>query len=97
MTDIWLILALAGVTYMTRSGGYLVISRFKRLHPRAEAALQAVPAAVMTTLVVPAAINAGPAEMAGVVAAGIASLRLPPLPVVLIGLGVLVAARNMGI
>lgn len=100
MTDshtVLLILALAAVTYLTRSGGYLVLSRFKRIHPRVEAALQAVPAAVITTLVVPPALTAGPPEMLAVVAAGLASLRFKPLPVVILGLGVLVAARAVGL
>lgn len=100
MTDthtVGLILALAGVTYLTRAGGYLVLSRFKRIHPRVEAALQAVPAAVITTLVAPPALTAGPAEMVAVLTAGVASFKLKPLPVVGLGLVVLVAARAAGL
>ncbi len=47
-------LACAALTYLTRVGGYLVLSRFDRIPPRLDAALEAVPAAVMTTLVAPA-------------------------------------------
>ena len=97
MQTILLILALAVVTYMTRSGGYAVLSRFKTVHPRVEAALQAVPAAVITTLVVPPALTAGPAEMLAVIAAGVASLRLKPLLVLMLGLAVLVSARAAGL
>ena len=49
---IWTILAAALATYLTRVGGHLVLSRFQKLDPRVEAALDAVPAAVMTASVV---------------------------------------------
>jgi uncharacterized membrane protein len=38
------------LTYLARVGGHLVLSRFERIHPRVEAGLNAVPAAVLTTL-----------------------------------------------
>ena len=53
-TNLWIILAGAVLTYLTRIGGHLVLSRFERVHPRVEAGLNAVPAAVLTTLVAPA-------------------------------------------
>ena len=62
-STLWIILAGAAVTYLTRVGGHLVLSRFERVHPRVEAALDAVPAAVLTTLVAPALVQAGPAEL----------------------------------
>ena len=92
-----LILAIAVLTYLTRIGGHLVLSRFRSIHPRVEAALQAVPAAVMTTLVVPAALSAGPAEMVGVAAAVLASFRLSAIPVVVIGLCVVIGCRWAGL
>ncbi|MBX5157791.1 MULTISPECIES: AzlD family protein [unclassified Rhizobium] len=48
------ILAAAVATYATRIGGYILITRMKHIPPRMEAALNAVPAAVLTTLVAPA-------------------------------------------
>ena len=69
-TTFWIIVAGAVVTYLTRIGGHLVLSRFERVHPRVEAALDAVPAAVLTTLVAPALIHAGPAELAALAVAG---------------------------
>jgi uncharacterized membrane protein len=54
-----LILAAAIVTFLTRVGGYVLITRMGRIPPRMEAALNAVPAAVLTTLVAPAFINGG--------------------------------------
>ncbi len=54
-----IILAAAAATYLTRVGGYLVLSRFKTIPPRVEAALDAVPAAVLTSIVAPAAVTGG--------------------------------------
>ena len=46
-TTLWIIVAGAVLTYLTRIGGHLVLSRFNRVHPRVEAGLEAVPAAVL--------------------------------------------------
>lgn len=72
---IWVILFGALATYFTRIGGHLVLSRFERIHPRVQAGLNAVPAAVLTTLVAPAMINAGPAEWVAIVFAAFIGLR----------------------
>lgn len=49
-----LIAAAAAATFATRIGGYILVKRLKHMPPRLEAALNAVPAAVLTTLVAPA-------------------------------------------
>ena len=54
LSTIWLILAAAAATYVTRIGGYVLITRMRTLPPRLEQALNAVPAAVLTTLWAPA-------------------------------------------
>jgi uncharacterized membrane protein len=54
-----IILAAAVATYATRIGGYILITTMKRIPPRMEAALAAVPAAVLTTLVAPAFFTGG--------------------------------------
>lgn len=52
MSDIWWIIWLsAGLTYVTRFAGHLLLARVERIPPRLEAALNAVPAAVITTIV----------------------------------------------
>lgn len=94
-TTVWIILAGAVMTYLTRVGGHLVLSRFERIHPRVEAGLNAVPAAVLTTLVAPAAVSAGPAEMIALLAAGIVSLRFGMMPMFLTGAAVLIALRQV--
>lgn len=92
--NIWIILAAAVATYLTRIGGHLVISRFERVHPRVEAGLNAVPAAVLTTLVAPAALGAGPAEWAALIVAGIVSLRGGLMTMFLAGAAVLIVCRQ---
>ncbi|MGL4489800.1 MAG: AzlD family protein, partial [Rhizobiaceae bacterium] len=80
MSDVILtILAGAFLTYLTRIGGHLVLSRFETIHPRVEAALNAVPAAVLTSLVAPAAFTQGWPEMVTLIVAGVAAFRLPLL------------------
>lgn len=80
MSDIlWLIITLALLTYATRFGGHVVLSRFKRINPRLEAALDAVPAAVITALVAPAMFLTGPAEFIGAAAAVLLSYRFSML------------------
>jgi uncharacterized membrane protein len=91
---LWIIIAGAIATYLTRVGGHLVISRFDHIHPRVEAGLNAVPAAVLTTLVAPAALGAGPAEWAALVVAAVVSLRGGLMAMFLAGAAVLILARQ---
>lgn len=93
-STMWIIIWGAVLTYLTRIGGHLVLSRFERLHPRLDAGLNAVPAAVLTTLVAPAAMSAGPAELLALGVAGIVSLRAGMLTMFLAGAAVLIAGRQ---
>ena len=94
-TTVWIILASAVLTYLSRIGGHLVLSRFDRIHLRVEASLNAVPAAVLTTLVAPAAYNGGPAEIAAMVVAAIVGWRSGLMTMFVIGAAVLIAGRNL--
>ena len=93
--NVWIILAGAALTFLSRAGGHLVLSRFDRIHPRGEAGLNAVPAAVLATLVAPAAITGGPAELLALLIAGIVALRGGILTMFLAGAAVLIAGRNL--
>ncbi len=96
MPDIYIaILGGAFLTYLTRVGGHLILSRFEHIHPRVEAALNAVPAAVLTTLVAPAALTQGWAETVTLVVAGLAALRLPMLAMFALGWVAIVALRAL--
>lgn len=92
----WIIIAGAVMTYLTRIGGHLVLSRFDRIHPRVEAGLDAVPAAVLTTIVAPAAYHGGPAELVALGVAAFAAWRgFGMFGVFVAGGGVLVLLRQM--
>ena len=52
-----LIIAGAIVTLINRLAGHYILTRFEPINYRLEAALEAVPVAVMTTLVVPAVVH----------------------------------------
>lgn len=92
-TTLWIILFGAAATYLARTGGHLVLSRFRRIHPRIEAALDAVPAAVLTTLVAPAAMSAGPVELASLAVAALIGLRGGMMTLFLGGAVVLIGGR----
>lgn len=96
-TTVWIILASAAVTYLTRAGGYLVLSRFKRIPPRVDAALNAVPAAVLATLVAPAAVFNGTAETLTLAICLIIGLRIPMMAMFGIGWVIIVALRAVGL
>lgn len=89
----WLIIALGVLTFLTRILGDLVLSRFETIHPRLEAGLNAIPAAVITTLVVPPALTKGPLEAMTLVIVAIACLKIPSIIALAIGLLFLVFAR----
>ena len=83
MTDfdphmVLLILAAAVVTFLTRIGGYILITRMTRIPPRVEAALNAVPAAVLTTLVAPAFFIGGWDTKVAMAVALLVGLRFSP-------------------
>jgi uncharacterized membrane protein len=92
-----LIVALGLATYATRIGGHLILSRFERIDPRVEAALDAVPAAVLTGIVAPAALAAGPAEALAALITVIAALRFSILATLAAGVAVVVALRLAGL
>ncbi len=93
-TTFWIIVAGAVATYLTRIGGHLILSRFETIHPRVEAGLNAVPAAVLTTLVAPAVLTAGPAEWAALAVTALASLRGGLMTMFLAGAAALILCRQ---
>lgn len=75
----WLIIAAAAATYLTRVGGYVLITRMSSIPPRLEAALNAVPAAVLTTLCAPAFFTGGLDIKLAMLVALVVSLKYPGL------------------
>jgi uncharacterized membrane protein len=96
MSEIYvIIIASAVLNYMTRIGGHLVLSRFGALNPRVEAALNAVPAAVLTTLVAPSFFTHSWMETVALIIAGLAALRLPLLGMFAVGWVTIVVLRAL--
>ncbi|MCB1464121.1 MAG: AzlD domain-containing protein [Nitratireductor sp.] len=96
-TTLLVILGAALATFATRAGGHLVLSRFRSIHPRVEAGLNAVPAAVLTTIVAPAAFNGGVAELGALAVAALASLRFGMTTLFAAGAVTLIGLRALGL
>jgi uncharacterized membrane protein len=90
------LLAIAGMalaTYATRIGGFGLM-RFMQVKGRMKAALDAMPAAILMSVIAPTVIATGVAEtLAAVITAGAAILRLPMIAVIIIGIASVVALR----
>jgi len=98
MSDIWWLIGLSAVlTYGTRAGGYLLLARMERIPPRLDAALNAVPAAVLTAIVAPVLIDGDAAERVVIVLCGFLALRLSLLQTVIIGTALVAFLRWIGL
>ncbi|MBB6484977.1 AzlD family protein [Rhizobium lusitanum] len=89
-----LIAAAAVVTFLTRIGGYILIVKMTRIPPRVEAALNAVPAAVLTTLVAPAFFIGGWDTKVAMLAALLVGLRFPSTYMLVGGWVIVMAWRH---
>jgi uncharacterized membrane protein len=79
-----LVIALmALVTYATRAGGLWIANRFD-LSERAGAWLDAIPAAILVSLVAPTVLTGGPAEALAAVAVVIVALKTGSLPLAMV-------------
>ena len=90
-----ILIACAALTYATRIGGYLVLARLRTIPPRLEAALNAVPAAVMTTLFAPV-LFLGWREALTLSLAVLVGLRFGLITVVMLGTAAIIALRAIG-
>ncbi len=90
-----LIFAGAVATYLTRIGGYLLIARLKSVPPRLDAALNAVPAAVLTTLVAPAFFSGGNDVKVAMAIALVVGIRFSAIPLLISGWVAVMAMRYL--
>ncbi|OJT98139.1 hypothetical protein DEM27_20395 [Metarhizobium album] len=90
-----LILLCAVATFATRIGGYVLITRLKSIPPRLDAALNAVPAAVLTTLVAPAFFAGGIEVKVAMAVALVIGLRFSAMPMLAIGWLVVMGFRHI--
>jgi uncharacterized membrane protein len=81
-------------TYATRLAGDLLRHRLS-LGKRADAALEALPPAILTAVIAPVALATGPAETLAAAMTGLAALRLPLIAAVGIGVASVVALRAL--
>ena len=91
----WVIIAgMATVTVATRYAGYWLLGRAS-LSPRAEDALKAVPASVLTAIIAPTALATGIPETVAAVATALIVWRLPALAGIIGGVVIVVVLRHM--
>jgi uncharacterized membrane protein len=89
------ILGMALVTYATRAGGLLLMSRVT-LSPGVEAWLRNIPGAVLVSLVAPTVLAGGAPEALGSAATVLVALRTRNLPLAMVaGVGVVWAMRQI--
>ncbi|TWB22217.1 AzlD family protein [Nitrospirillum bahiense] len=88
------ILAMMAVTYATRVTGYLVL-RNRTLSPRATAVLEAVPGAVLISVIAPAFTTTNPADLLGLAVTLAMACRFPMLPTVIVGVAVTALLRHV--
>ncbi|MGO1120758.1 AzlD family protein [Rhodovibrionaceae bacterium A322] len=89
-----LFLVMGVITYLTRISGFLLLSQ-RRLGPRWSAALEAVPAAVLLSLIAPMILTKGPAESAAALLTFFLASRLPSLLAILLGTIAVVLLRQI--
>jgi len=88
------IAGMAAVTFLTRIAGYWLVRR-TTLGPRAQAALEAVPGAILAALITPMVLATGTAEfLAALVTIALAS-RFPTLVAVIGGVATVVVLRTL--
>lgn len=88
------ILAMTAATYVTRLAGLWLVRAF-RPGPRASAALDAVPIAVLTAVIAPTLAKGGSADAAAAAITLAAAFRLPLLAAVVLGVASAVVLRAL--
>ncbi|MDP3256558.1 MAG: AzlD domain-containing protein [Bosea sp. (in: a-proteobacteria)] len=88
------ILGMAIATFATRLAGLALAGRLQ-LSPRAQAAFDAIPPAVLVAVIAPSALATGWPETVAALLAALAATRLPLLGVVAVGVAAVVALRAL--
>ncbi|RUW88701.1 AzlD family protein [Mesorhizobium sp. M7A.F.Ca.US.010.02.1.1] len=88
------IVLMAGVTYLTRIGGYVVL-RNRMLGARATAVMGAAPGCVLISVIAPAFVSKSPADILALAVTLVAATRLSMLPTVLIGVSAAGLLRHL--
>ncbi|WP_243371658.1 AzlD family protein [Microvirga solisilvae] len=93
-TTLLAIICMAVVTYITRIAGLFVADRLV-LTGRAKAAFDAIPPAVLVSVIAPTALTTGWAEAIAAAITAIIAFRLPLLATIAVGVASVVLLRNL--
>ena len=93
-TTLVAIIAMALVTYITRIAGLFVADRLV-LTGRAKAAFDAIPPAVLVSVIAPTALTTGWAEAIAAAITAVVAFRLPLLATIAVGVTSVVVLRNL--
>ena len=91
------VLAITGMaiaTWATRIGGYLIISRLT-LSGRLQAAMEALPPAILSAIVAPMALTTGAAETIAAAVTILTAYRFPTIVAIVVGTGTVVMMRTV--
>ena len=88
------ILAMGVVTYLTRIAGLFIAGRLV-LRGRTRAAFEAIPVAVLVSVIAPSALATGPAETIAAAMTALAATRLPLLATIAVGVVAVVILRAL--
>lgn len=88
------LLAMMAATYATRIAGFLMPEKLD-LTPRLRAALDAIPAAVLVSVIAPSMLATGWRETLASLVAALAATRLSLIGVVAVGVGAVVLLRHV--
>ena len=91
-TTLVTIILMAVVTYATRIGGVFLADRLA-LEGRGKAAFDAIPPAVLTAVIAPAALATGWPETLAAAITVVAAMRLPLLATIAVGVAAVVLLR----
>lgn len=97
MIDPWtflVILGMAAATVTTRISGYALL-RGRNLSPRILATMEAAPGCVLISIIAPHFATGRPADLLAIAVTALASLRLPMLPTVLLGMAAAAFFRHI--
>lgn len=93
-TTLLAIICMAVVTYFTRVAGLFVADRLV-LTGRAKAAFDAIPPAVLVSVIAPTALTTGWAEAIAAAITAVAAFRLPLLATIAVGVVSVVVLRGL--
>ncbi|MFY0595704.1 MAG: AzlD domain-containing protein [Cognatishimia sp.] len=96
MPDTYLLIFLCAlITFAVRSGGYVLMSYFGTVNHRVEAALNAVPIAVLSALVAPTILTGQWPDALAIALVCLFSMRMSMLPAIVLSVIALVFMRQV--